>query len=213
MDGSDVILYIHGLGGGADSRVPGILGKYFPGLKVRTYDFRPGVAREQFRSWIDELRPALLIGESLGGNHALALHREYPELPVLLVSPAINVTALFPLLAYFTIIPGVTLLLDRIYKPRPGDRQRPCFDFRTLRSWRAVREAALAAAPTVNVHAFFGTRDHYRLSGIVSLHTWRRLFKPGSYTLYKGSHFMGEKYVRSILVQKIRSTLEEYAEK
>ena len=75
------ILYIHGMGGGADSRIPSVLNGWFRKHRrdirvvVRTYDFHPDRAAEQIRAWYEELQPALVIGESLGANHALALYR------------------------------------------------------------------------------------------------------------------------------------------
>ena len=87
------ILYIHGMGGGADSRIPSVLNGWFRKHRrdirvvVRTYDFHPDRAAEQIRAWYEELQPALVIGESLGANHALALQ---PRVPLLLVSPAIQ---------------------------------------------------------------------------------------------------------------------------
>jgi pimeloyl-ACP methyl ester carboxylesterase len=74
------ILYIHGMGGGADSRIPSVLNGWFRKHRrdirvvVRTYDFHPDRAAEQIRAWYEELQPALVIGESLGANHALALY-------------------------------------------------------------------------------------------------------------------------------------------
>lgn len=212
MADNDAILYIHGMGGGGDSRIPGILGDYFPGLKVRTYDFRPDVAKEQIRSWIAELQPALLIGESLGANHALALHRHFPSLPIVLISPALNAPALFSILAFLTLIPGVPALLDCVYRPRPGDRQQLHFDFKTLRAWGRLSKDVLADSPAAEVYSFFGLRDHYRRSGIVSLHSWKKHFKADSYTLYDGTHFMEEEYVRGILVQKLRAILRNTRE-
>ena len=55
-------------------------------------------------------------------------------------------------------------------------------------------------APT---YAFFGRRDHYRRSGVVSLRQWRRTFGPGTYALYDGTHFMEEPYLRELLIPAI----------
>ena len=47
MDGRKTILYIHGMGGGADSRIPSILRECLPSrlqVVVRTYDFDPVTA-------------------------------------------------------------------------------------------------------------------------------------------------------------------------
>ena len=201
------ILYIHGMGGGSSSRIPSILREYLPGIVVRTYDFNPDEAQKQLRSWIDELHPVLLVGESLGSVHTLILHHIYPELPIILVSPALNAPVVLSLFSPLTWIPGVTALLDRIYKPRPGDRQPLHFTHSVLSRWRPYRALAVHQEEDINVHAFVGTRDHYRRSGIVSLHTWHRHFPEGSYTIYEGTHFMEECHVRTILLQKILSTM------
>ena len=69
------ILYIHGMGGGGDSRIPAILrdALYGKGVNVvvRTYDFDPETANGQITSLVDNLQPQLIIGESLGAIHAL----------------------------------------------------------------------------------------------------------------------------------------------
>lgn len=212
MAGSKVILYIHGMGGGADSRIPSILSECLPTpleVTVRTYDFDPEIAREQISSWIEELHPVVLAGESLGANHALAMHGRY-GLPTVLVSPALNAPAVLGSLAPITLVPGVGALLDRIYRPRPGDRQAVHFRYALLRKWKAQRltfdrrSKVTGPAP----FAFFGTHDHYRRSGIVSLRGWRKRFGEGTYTLYDGSHFMEEQYVRTLLADRIRGLAE-----
>ena len=71
------ILYIHGMGGGGDSRIPSILkesiNNHIPqdsnlaiNVIVRTYDFDPETASGQISSWVSQLKPALVVGESLG---------------------------------------------------------------------------------------------------------------------------------------------------
>ena len=50
--------------------------------------------------------------------------------------------------------------------------------------------------------AFFGMRDHYRKSGIVSVHTWEKYFG-NSYMMYDGTHFMEEEFIDSLLMPKI----------
>ncbi|MDE5731900.1 MAG: hypothetical protein K2H95_02520, partial [Bacteroidales bacterium] len=58
------VLYIHGMGGGGDSRIPSILkdriGRYVPetdsvNIVVRTYDFDPETAHAEIGSWMDAL--------------------------------------------------------------------------------------------------------------------------------------------------------------
>ena len=55
-------------------------------------------------------------------------------------------------------------------------------------------------------HAFIGTRDHYRKSGIVSVRTWKRHFGE-TYTIYDGTHFMEEEFVRTLLIDKVLDIL------
>ena len=107
-----VILYIHGMGGGGDSRIPSILNGHIGGVVVRTYDFDPERAGRQISAWVDELKPSLIIGESLGSLNAIRIK----GLPHILVSPSLNAPLYFGYLAFLTRIPGVTALLDRIYR-------------------------------------------------------------------------------------------------
>ncbi|MCI7515413.1 MAG: hypothetical protein MSA53_07615, partial [Bacteroidales bacterium] len=87
------ILYIHGMGGGGDSRIPSILKEYFSSdtsldikVVVRTYSFDPEEGRRQIAEWVDELSPSLVIGESLGAVQALRI----TGVPHILVSPSLN---------------------------------------------------------------------------------------------------------------------------
>ncbi|MDO5442500.1 MAG: hypothetical protein Q4G10_02390 [Bacteroidia bacterium] len=219
MSTNGTVLYVHGMGGGADSRIPSILRDCFaggsgPDVVVRTYSFDPQTAQEQFRSWFEELKPALIIGESLGATHALALRRsEYhaglspADLPVILVAPAMNAPRLFFRLAFLALIPGVGSMLDRKYRPRPGERQEMHFRYALLRKWKTVRAEALAEGNQTDVYAFFGKHDKYRRSGIVSVRSWKRLFGEECCEIYDGSHFMEEEYVRTLLADRILETL------
>lgn len=205
------ILYIHGMGGGSDSRIPSILdNEVRPALKVvsRTYSFDPEIAVGQIASWMDELKPELIIGESLGALHALRLR----GIPHLFVSPALNAPIYFQILAWLTLVPGVTRLFDRIYRPREGDRQPLHFTFRTLRKYRRHRSEALKDLPSDSgtdiFFAFFGMRDHYRRSGVVSLRSWKHYFGENSFQMYDGTHFMEEEFVRTILADKVRELLD-----
>lgn len=207
------ILYVHGMGGGSDSRIPSILRDCFsddngPDVVVRTYDFDPGTAQRQLLAWIQELQPSLLIGESLGAVHALSLSGSMDKMPVILVSPAMNAPRVFHDLAFLSLIPGVRRLLNRIYEPKPGDRQKIDFHYKLLRKWKPVRENAVSAADHIHPFAFFGIHDHYRRTGIVSLRLWKKLFGEHSYAIYDGTHFMEESFVRTMLKEKIVEMLE-----
>lgn len=201
------ILYIHGMGGGADSRIPSILQECISDpIIVRTYDFDPEIAAVQISSWMEEINPALIIAESLGSLHAL----RFDGIPIIFVSPALNASYYFRFLSWTTFIPGMTTLLDRIYKPRHGNRQTLHFTFGVLRKYRRHRiEAMKTVRNTSNknqVFAFFGTDDHYRRTGVVSVNTWKKHFGD-TYSIYNGTHFMEEEHVRSILADKVSEML------
>ena len=205
---SNTVLYIHGMGGGADSRIPSILreelGDYGVTVIARTYDFDPEIASLQITGWVSELSPDLIIGESLGALHALRIE----GLPVLFVSPALNAAFYFEALAWLVLFPGVTWIFDRIYRPREGDRQKLHFTFNVLRKYRNHRRLALGSVhENEQCFAFFGRHDHYMRSGIVRINTWKKYFGY-AYALYDGTHFMEEEYVRSMLTQKVMEVLK-----
>ena len=205
------VLYIHGMGGGADSRIPALLrqelGPRGVDVIVRTYDFDPVTAYGQIAGWVTELSPSLIIGESLGALHAIRIK----GIPHILISPSLNAPLYFSGLAWMTFIPGITALLDRIYRPREGDRQPLHFTYRTLKNYSGHRKAAIANSPAKGgndyFHAFFGRRDHYRKSGIVSARTWKKYFG-GSFEWYDGTHFTEEEYVFSIVLLEILNVLD-----
>ena len=206
-----VVLYIHGMGGGSDSRIPSILREAFEPARVdivaRTYDFDPELAAKQIAAWVEELKPDLVIGESLGAMQAIRVR----GVPHLFVSPSLNAPLFFGNLAWMALIPGVTCLLDRIYKPREGDRQSLHFTFKTLRKYRQHRREALKnttlAGSDNYFYAFFGIQDHYRRSGIVSIRSWEKYFG-NTYEIYEGTHFMEEEHINALLVPKICEILK-----
>lgn len=205
------VLYIHGMGGGADSRIPALLrqelGPRGVDVIVRTYDFDPVTAYGQIAGWVTELSPSLIIGESLGALHAIRIK----GIPHILISPSLNAPLYFSGLAWMTFIPGITALLDRIYRPREGDRQPLHFTYRTLKNYSGHRKAAIANSTAKGgndyFHAFFGRRDHYRKSGIVSARTWKKYFGE-SFEWYDGTHFTEEEHVFSIVLLEILNVLD-----
>ena len=90
------------MGGGGDSRIPSILkdnlGPDFEVI-IRTYDFDPEIAQGQLAAWAEEVRPDLVIGESMGATHAIALRGN----PHLFVSPSLNAPRYFIALAWLRI--------------------------------------------------------------------------------------------------------------
>ena len=196
------------MGGGADSRIPSILKESMPDVSVvvRTYDFDPEIAALQIESWVAEISPDLVVGESLGAIQTIRIK----GIPHLLVSPSLNAPLYLGYLAWLAYVPGMTWLLDRIYKPRPGERQTLHFTFDVLNKYREHRRLAMKNTTLSGgkdyFYAFFGTRDHYRRSGIVSIRTWKKYFGD-SFELYDGTHFMEEEYVLSALKSKIYKIL------
>lgn len=202
------LLYIHGMGGGGDSRIPSILKEALPQLNVvvRTYDFDPEVAAEQIQSWVSEIRPDLVVGESLGAVQTIRIK----GIPHILVSPSLNAPIYLGYLAWLALIPGVTWIFDHIYKPKEGDRQKLHFTFPVLRKYRrhrrvALENATLSGSPDY-FYAFFGTEDHYRRTGVVSIRTWKKYFGD-TFEIYEGTHFMEEEYVLQLLVPQILKVL------
>ena len=205
------ILYIHGMGGGGDSRIPSILRDVMQcdaNVIVRTYDFDPEVAVRQISQWVKEYKPAVVVGESLGALHALRIKGVHH----VLVSPSLNAPLFFDRLAWLAFIPGVTEMLDRIYKPKEGDRQKLHFTYPTMRKYAMHRDEALnnsiKKGSRDTFHAFFGTNDHYRKSGIVSVRTWKKYFGSDSYEMYEGTHFMEEEFIHEMLVPAIKCVLD-----
>lgn len=208
-----VILYIHGMGGGGDSRIPSVLSENLPDcfkVVVRTYSFNPDEAYAQIAAWMDELDPDLIIGESLGALQAIRIK----GVPHILVSPSLNAPQYLYLASFLTVIPGMTLLLDKIYRPKPGDRQGLHFSPSILRRYSKHRKRAIMRSPKIlgkradYFFAFFGEKDHYRRSGIVSVSTYEKYFfhtrdGKATYAMYPGTHFMENEYVISMLIPKI----------
>ena len=196
------------MGGGGDSRIPRLLRERFAGTDlrcvVRTYDFDPELGRAQIASWVKELRPDLVVGESLGAVQALRIR----GVPHLFVSPALGAPDVLVRLAWVCRMPGGKALLHRIWRVKEGDRQPLRFEYEILKKYGPHwAEARKAASEGGYFFAFFGTRDHYRKWGVVCISTWRKMFGD-TFQTYDGTHFMEEQYVDSLLVPKIREVLE-----
>lgn len=203
------VLYIHGMGGGGDSRIPRLLKERFGGTDirviVRTYDFDPETGHAQIAAWREELRPDLVVGESLGAIQALRVR----GVPHLYVSPSLGAPRLIARLAWISLLPGGSALLHRIWPVKEGDRQPLRFEYAVMRRYRAHWEDACRAAGEGDGHyAFFGRRDHYRKWGVVRISTWRKMFGD-TFQEYDGTHFMEEEFIDSLLIPKIREVLSE----
>ena len=202
------------MGGGEDSRIPSILNQNINNyvnaddihidITVRTYDIDPVIASRQIASWRDELRPQLVIGESLGSLHAI-LQKGVPHI---FVSPAIGASRWMALASH---IPGAPALMRLLFKPRPGRRQTLDFSRAVLRHYRGLRKRVLDCSPSRGgkdcFFAFFGKHDAYRRSGVVSVRSWARHFGDDSYAMYDGTHYMEEAFLYSMLIPKILEVL------
>jgi hypothetical protein len=202
------LLYIHGMGGGGDSRIPNHLKWIFDPeelrVVIRTYDFDPELGRAQIAAWVEEVKPDLVVGESLGAAQALRVE----GVPHLFVSPSLGgpenlyrraPVALFALGRWY---------LHHLFPVKEGDRQPLKFRYKVMRKYKAHWEAAKAAIdPKGYYFAFFGKYDHYKRSGVVSVEKWTELFGKESFAEYPGSHFMEPEFIESLLVPKIREIL------
>ena len=205
------ILYVHGMGGGGDSRIPHLLTEHFREtdirVVVRTYSFDPDKGAAQSASWVEELRPSLIIGESLGSIQALRVG----GLPHLFVSPSLGAPPLLYKLRGVSRLAIGRWYLHRRFPVKEGDRQPLLFTHEVLSKYMAHWEAAVSQARKdladgLPFFAFFGTQDHFKKSGVVQVQLWRDLFGD-TFREYDGTHFMEEEYVASLLVPKVREML------
>lgn len=196
------------MGGGSDSRIPNYLGARLAPAEVRivirTYDFDPEVGYAQIDSWVKEVKPDLIIGESLGAIQALRIQ----GLPHLFVSPSLGAPEnLFAAARVARFALGRWYLHHR-FPVKEGNRQELKFTRKVLLKYKAHGEAAVAAIePGGYYYAFFGRNDHYKASGVVRLDLWEKYFGSGTYTEYDGSHFMEVEYIDGLLIPKIREVL------
>jgi len=194
------------MGGGGDSRIPGHLRVHMPDVRVviRTYDFDPEVGRSQIASWVEELHPDLIIGESLGAIQALRIQ----GIPHLFVSPSLGAPEhLYGAAGVARFALGRWYLHHR-FPVKEGDRQPLKFTREVLLKYKAHGAAALASIePDGYYFAFLGKKDHYKASGVVRIDLWEKYFGKDTYTEYDGTHFMEPEYINALLIPKIREVL------
>lgn len=195
------------MGGGGDSRIPNCLQSLLDPQKyqvvIRTYDFDPPIGRSQIEAWVRELNPDLVIGESLGAIQALRVK----GIPHLFVSPALGAPAQLVKFAPLARFALGRWYLHHHYPVKEGDRQPLKFRYDVMMRYREHEAAALAAiGPDEYYYAFFGTEDHFMRSGVVQVSLWEKYFG-NTYTMYEGTHFMEEEYLKSLLVPKILEVL------
>lgn len=195
------------MGGGGDSRIPNYLKKlYLPDtiqVVIRTYDFDPEIGHRQIVSWVEEVHPDLIIGESLGAIQALRIQ----GIPHIFVSPSLGAPELLYKAAPLTAFPPFRWFLHYKYPVKEGDRQQLKFTPEVLRKYKAHGVAAIEAIePDGYYYAFFGKQDHYKKSGVVRVDLWERYFGK-TYTEYDGTHFMESEYIEALLIPRILQVL------
>ena len=203
------ILYVHGMGGGGDSRIPNHLNTLLDPAEfrviIRTYDFDPPVGRAQIEEWVRNEKPDLVIGESLGAVQAIRIK----GIPPLFVSPSLGGALQLVHYAPITRFALGRWYLHHRFPVKEGDRQPLKFTYDVMCRYQEHWKAALSSiGPEESYFAFFGTQDHYMRSGVVSVAKWEELFGK-SYTMYEGTHFMEPEYIESLLLPKILETLQK----
>ena len=74
------------------------------------------------------------------------------------------------------------------------------FTYTNMKGWEKTYNEALRVRGPLK--AFIGSRDSYRWTGTVSLRRWTKLH--GAPVIYDGTHYMEERWVRSLLVPAIK---------
>ena len=174
------ILYLHGMGGGSTSRMPSRLRQVLSNMHFtkdgdpcklnvvcKTYDFDPEVATNQIAGWVETYQPVLVMSESMGAIHALGIR----GVPHIYISPALNYDRgaefFLPLVSLGNMI-GYTYT-----KQRGTKRQEIRGDHELVAKFKPMiqsyKEAILSGPQCDSSYAYFGSRDGYMMTGIVSI--------------------------------------------
>lgn len=206
------ILFVHGVGGSEDGYEMNYLREFLDPYDVRIivkgYTFDPEIAKSQILPWVEEFKPDLIIGESLGACYAMLLGGA----PHLFISPAINAPGAFYRHRKLSRIDFLRKFYETILDPgKPGRRQKIDCSPATLSHFKNLRKEALEAfrkqSPDEHPYAFFGWKDILFYLGFVSPITWRRLFGKGSFSINNCGHVMNREQVRRFLVPKVLDIL------
>ena len=207
------ILYLHGMGGGSTSRMPSRLRQVLSNMHFtkdgdpcklnvvcKTYDFDPEVATNQIAGWVETYQPVLVMSESMGAIHALGIR----GVPHIYISPALNYDRgaefFLPLVSLGNMI-GYTYT-----KQRGTKRQEIRGDYELVAKFKPMiqsyKEAILSGPQCDSSYAYFGSRDGYMMTGIVSIEEYKRLYGD-SYEEYDGGHCLDVNQIKPRLVPKI----------
>lgn len=207
------ILYLHGMGGGSTSRMPVRLqqvlsNKHFTkdgepcrlNVVCETYDFDPEVATNQIAEWVETYQPALVISESMGAIHALGIQ----GIPHIWLSPALNYDRGAE---FFLPLVSIANMMGYTYtKQRGANRQEIRGDHELVAKFRPMiqtyKEMVVNSPQRYSSYAFFGNKDPFRTTGIVSIKEYKRLYGD-SYEVYDGGHCLDVRQIQPKLLPKI----------
>ena len=207
------ILYLHGIGGGATSRMPVRLQQVLSNMHFtrdgepcklnvvcKTYDFDPQVATNQIAELVETYQPVLVMSESMGAIHALGIQ----GVPHIWLSPALNYDRgaqfFLPLVSLANLF-GFTYTKQRGVKRQEirGDHELVAKFKPMIQSYK---ETILNNPQRDPSYAFFGSKDEYMPTGIVSIKEYQRLFGD-SYEVYDGGHCLNVRQIRPKILPKI----------
>ena len=207
------ILYLHGMGGGSTSRMPVRLKQVLSNMHFtkdgepcklnvvcKTYNFDPEVATNQIAEWVETYQPALVMSESMGAIHALGIQ----GVPHIWLSPALNYDRGA---TFFQPMVSLANMLGFTYtKQRGANRQEIRGDYELVAKFKPMiqsyKEAILSNPQRDPSYAFFGNKDPYRTTDIVSIKEYQRLYGD-SYEMFDGGHCLDVRQIRPKLLPKI----------
>ena len=201
------------MGGGSTSRMPVKLQQVLSNMHFtkagepcslqvicETYDFDPEVATNQIAEWVETYQPALVMSESMGAIHALGIQ----GVPHIWLSPALN----YDRGAEF-VLPFISIanMMGYTYtKQRGANRQKILGDPELVAKFKPMiqsyKEAILNNPQRDPSYAFFGNKDDFRKTGIVSIKEYKRLYG-NNYEVYEGGHCLSVRQIRPKLLPKI----------
>lgn len=190
------ILYLHGLGSGAESRTATTLREMLKGHEVLAPEIpiRPKDAYKFLQSFSNE-NIDLVVGTSLGGFYCLLI----PGVKRIIINPA--------LFADYDIRNRIGLGEQPFFSVRKDGRTSYNLDesfIAELSELRRIVYGNLNGKEKDNTYALFGTEDelldHYK--------DFRNIFKKEHASRFEGGHRLEPKQVHEVLAPMIRKLLE-----
>ena len=165
-----------------------------------TYDFDPEVATNQIADWVETYHPDLVMAESMGAIHALGIQ----GVPHIWLSPALNYDHGAEL--FLPLISLANMMGYTYTKQRGARRQKILGNPELVAKFKPMiqsyKEAILNNPQRDSSYAYFGYKDPFRKTGIVSIKEYQRLYG-NSYEVYEGGHCLDVRQIRPKLLPKI----------